>query len=156
MNSGWLHKNTPENCSINVLKKKFLRRFEVLEFLLITRIDRIFVFHRALLETHLSINLCILVDYTSIHPKIAVLMSSKKIFVRFQVLEFFSTTRNDRIFLFPRAFFWDLYHHKLMFFGWLHKNTPIQYQCPQKKNFPSNSGSRIFFDYSKRPNFSFS
>ena len=31
----------------------------------------------------------------------------------------------------------------------------LQYQSPQKKFLWSVSGSRIFFDYSKRPNFSF-
>ena len=31
----------------------------------------------------------------------------------------------------------------------------LQYQSPQKKFLRSVSGSRIFFDYSKRPNFSF-
>ena len=77
---GRIDKNTPENCSINFLQKKFLRRFQVLEFFSTTRNDRIFHFSRALPRNHISINLCILVDYTRIHLKIAVSMSSKKVF----------------------------------------------------------------------------
>ena len=92
---GRLHENTPENCSINVLKKKFLCRFQYLEYFSTTRNVRIFLFLRALLETHISINLCILVNCTNIHPKFAVSMSSKIFLRRFQVFEFLLTTRND-------------------------------------------------------------
>ena len=37
-------------------------------------------FSRALEKNYISINLCILIDYTRKHPKIAVSMSSKKVF----------------------------------------------------------------------------
>ena len=38
----------------------------------------------------------------------------------------------------------------------LQENTrKLEYQCPQKNLFRSVSGSRIFIDYSKPPNFSF-
>ena len=101
---GWLHKKTPENCSITVLKKSFYGRFRVLEYFSTTRNDRIFLFPRTLPETYIRMNLCFLVDYTRKHPKIAVSKSSKKVFlVGFGVLEYFSATRNDRIFLFPRT-----------------------------------------------------
>ena len=96
----WLHKKTPENWRINVHKKSYLGRFRVLDFFSTTRNDQIFLFSRALLETHIIINLCILVVYTRIHLKITVSKSAKK-------------------------------------------------------NFAQVLGSRIFFDYSKRPNFSF-
>ena len=75
----------------------------------------------------------------------------------FLVLEFFSTTRNDRIFLFARAV-------KNTYIGMIlcilvdyprnHPKTAVSKSL--KKFFWSVSGSRIFFDYSKGPNFSFS
>ena len=65
---GWLHKKTPENWRINVLKKSFMGRF--------------------------------------------------------RVLEIFSTTLNDRIFLSSRALKKVLYQHELMYFDWLQKKTP--------------------------------
>ena len=72
MYSGCLYKKTPENCSLNVLEKKFFRRFQVLEFLSTTRNDRTFLFPRALPETCISMNACILVYYRRKHRKIPV------------------------------------------------------------------------------------
>ena len=43
---------------------------------------------------------------------------------RFRVLELFSTTLNDRIFLSSRALKKVLYQHELMYFSWLKKKTP--------------------------------
>ena len=84
-------------------KKVFWVGFGFLKFLT-TRNDRIFLFPTVLQETYTGLNLCILTNYTRNHPKIAVSMSSKKSFLgRFRVLELLSTTRNDRIFLFPRV-----------------------------------------------------
>ena len=101
---GWLHKKTPGNWSTNVLKKIYLGRFRFLDFLSTARNDRIFLFSRTLKNTYISINLCICFSYTREHLKIGVSTSSKKVFFgQFRVLEFFSTTRNDRIFLFSRA-----------------------------------------------------
>ena len=95
-----LHKKTPGNCSLNLLKKRFFGPFRVLEFFSTVRNDRIFHFSRTLPETWVGIKLCILVDDTRKHPKIAVSMSSKKDFwVRFG----FSTVRKYRIFLFSRT-----------------------------------------------------
>ena len=77
---GKLHKKTPENCSINALKKSFMGPFRVLELLSTTPNHRIFLFSRALPETYIGLNLCILVNYTRKHPKVAVSMFSKKVF----------------------------------------------------------------------------
>ena len=104
MNFSWLHKKTPENWSTNVLKKIYLGRFRVLEFFSTTRNDRILFSSRALKKYHISINLCILVGYTKKYPKIGGSMSIKKSYLgRFRVLDFFSTTRNYRIFFSSRA-----------------------------------------------------
>ena len=78
---GWLHKKKPEYCSIKFLKKSFYGRFRVVEYFSTTRNDRIFLFPRTLLETYIRMNLCILIDYTRKHPKIAVTNSSKKVFM---------------------------------------------------------------------------
>ena len=95
----WLHKKTPENWSTNVLKKIYLGRFRVFEFFSTTRNDRIFFS-----SSYISMKVCILISYTRKHLKCGVSMSSKKVFLgRFRVLEFFSTTRNDRIFFSSRA-----------------------------------------------------
>ena len=64
----------------NVLKKNYLGRFRVLEFFSTTRNDPIFLSSRALKKYYISINLCILIGYTRMHPEIAVSMSSKKVF----------------------------------------------------------------------------
>ena len=71
----WLHKQTPENLNITVLKKSFMGRFRVLEFFSTTRIDRIFFSSRALKKYHISMNLCTFVGYTKKHPEIGVPMS---------------------------------------------------------------------------------
>ena len=75
-----LHEKIPENCRIRVLIKRFLGPFRVLEYFSTTLNDRIFLFSRTLLETHIRMNLCILIDYTRKDPKIAVSKSSKKVF----------------------------------------------------------------------------
>ena len=97
---GRLHKKKPENCSINVLKKRFLCPFRVLQFYTTVRNYRIFLFSRTLPKTCVRKHLCTLVDYTRKRLKIAVSMSSKN---DLWVLEFFTTVRSDRIFLFPRT-----------------------------------------------------
>ena len=99
---GSLHKKSPYNCIIKVLKKSFLCRFKDLEFFLTTRNDRIFLFSRALRETHFGINLCILVHYTRNHPKIAVWKSSKQVFfVGFWTSNFFWLLETNKFFFFP-------------------------------------------------------
>ena len=75
-----LHKITPKNWGINVLKNSFLGRSQVLKYFSTTRNDRIFVFPRALSDTYIDKNLCNLVDYTRKHSKITVSMSLKKVF----------------------------------------------------------------------------
>ena len=100
----WLHKKTPENCSIKVLKKSFYGRFRVLEYFSNTRNDQNFLFSRALPETYIRMNLCILVwthEKTTKNCSIKIL--KKSFYGRFRVLEYFSTTRNDQIFLFSRT-----------------------------------------------------
>ena len=189
-------------------------RIRDLEFFSTTRNDRIFLFPSALQETYIGINSCIIVDYIRKQSNIALWLSSKKIFLgRFRVLEYFSTTRNDRIFLFHQAlqetyislkpsilvdytrkhpkvcfpisskkifwvgfgfsnfyrllettdFFFLVFLKRLMsvssyVFQLITQENPQKfvYQYPQKKLFGSVSGFRIIFDYSKRPNFSFS
>ena len=97
-------KKTPKNWSTNVLKKIYLGRVRVHEFFSTTLNDQIFFSSRALKKYYISIYLCILVGNTRKHPKIGVPMSSKKyIWVGFGFSNFFSTPRNDRIFLFSRA-----------------------------------------------------
>ena len=86
---GWLHKETPENWRINVLKKSYLGRF--------------------------------------------------------RVLEFFSTTRNNRIFF--RLGLWKSIISAWTYVFWLvtQENTrKLANQCPQIKLFGSVLGSRIF------------
>ena len=84
---------------------------------MLTRKDRIFLFRRALQKTLIGINLCILVDYIIKHPKICSINVLKKRFLGWsQIVEFFATTRNDRIFLFPRALP-ETYWHELMYFS---------------------------------------
>ena len=78
---GWLHKKKPDYCSIKVLKKSFYGRFRVFEYFSTTRNDRICLSPRALPETYIGMNLCILIDYTRKHPKTAVSKSSKKVFM---------------------------------------------------------------------------
>ena len=89
---GLLHKKSPVNCIIKVLKKNFSCRFQDLEFFSTTRNDQIFLFSRALRETHFGINSCILVYYTSNHPKIAVWKSSKKDFL-YSILKMTTSSR---------------------------------------------------------------
>ena len=82
-------------------RKKFLCRFQVLEFFSSTRNDQIFLISRALRETFICINLCILIKYTRIYPKIPVLMSSKKVFwVGFRFSNFFRVLETNKFFFF--------------------------------------------------------
>ena len=139
-------------------KKSFLGRIQVLEFFSTTRNGRIFLFRRALQNTLMGKNLCILNDYTRKHPKIAVSMSSKKVFwVGFGFSNYFRPLETTEFFFFLGIF-------RRLISAWSHvfwlitqENTQkLQYHCPQKKFFGSVSGSRFFFDYWKRPIFSFS
>ena len=138
-------------------KISFLGPFRVHEFFSTTRNHRIFLFSRALPNTYIGINLCILVNYTRKHPKVAVSMSSKKVFwVRFGFSNFFRLLETTKFFFFPWLF--QTLISALTYVFWLitqENPRKLQYQCPQKKFFGSVSGSRIFFDYSKPPNFSF-
>ena len=100
----WLHKKKPENCSINVLKKRILCPFRVLEFFTTVRNDRIFLFSRTLPVTYFGINSFIFVDFTRNHPKNWSINVLKKRFLSpVRVLEFFTTVRKYRIFLFSRT-----------------------------------------------------
>ena len=153
---GWLHQKTPKNWRINVLKKSYLGRIRVLEFFSTTLNDHIFISSRVLKKYHISIKLCILVRYTRKHPKIGVLISSKKvIWVGFEFSNF-STTLNDQFFfrlgLLKSIISAQTY---VLWLVTLENTQKLAYQCPQKKLFGSVSGSRIFFDFSKRPNFFF-
>ena len=150
-------KKTPKNWSTNVVKKSYLGRFRALEFFSTIRNDRIFLSSNTLKKYYISMNLCILVVYTRKHPKIEVQMSSKKvIWVRFGFSNYFRLLETTE-------FFFLLMLLKSIISAWTYvfwlvtlKNTQIlEYQCPQTNLFGSVSGSRIFFDYSKRPNFSF-
>ena len=156
MYSGCLHKKTPENRRIVALKKKFLGRFRVLEFFSTTWNDRNFLSSRALKKYYISINSCILVAYTRKHPKIGVWMPSKKNFwVGSGLSIFFSSTRNDRIYLSSRVL--KKYYISIILcilVGYARKHPKIGISMPSKKNFCSVSGSRIFFDYTKWPNLS--
>ena len=155
---GWSHKKTPKSCSIRVLKKSFSGTFRVLEYFSTTRNDRIFLFPRALKKTYIGMDLCILIDYTKKLTKIEVSKSSKKVFwVRLGFSNIFRLLETTE-------FFFSLGLLKRLISAWTHvfwlitrENTrKLQYKIPRKKLFGSVSGSRIFFDYSKRPNFSFS
>ena len=153
----WLHKKIPENCSINVIKKRFFGPFRVLDFFSTVRNDRIFLFSRTLPETYIVIRLCILFHYTRKHPKIAVSMSSKKDFwVRFGFSNFLRLFETTEFFFFLGLFQRLLSALTYVFLLITQKITrKLQYECPQKKIFWFVSGSRIFLDCSKRPNFSF-
>ena len=132
--------------------------FRVLEFFSTTRNDRIFLFARALKNTYIGMILCILVDYSRIHPNIAVSKSSKKVFwVRFGFSNFFRLLETTEFFFFLGLLKSLISAWSYVFWLITQEITrKLQYQCPQKKFFGSVSGSRIFFDYSKWPNFSFS
>ena len=153
----WLHKKTPEKCSINVLKNKFLVPFRVLEFFSTVRNDQIFLFSKTLPETCFGINLCILVNYTRNHSRTSVSMSSKQDF-----WDRFGFSNFLRLFV-TTEFFFFLGLFQRLISAWTHVfwlitqeiTRKLQYECPQKKIFWSVSGSRFFFDCSKRPNFSF-
>ena len=154
----WLHKKTPENCSIDVLKKSFLGRFHFLEYFSITRNDRIFLFLRALEKDYISINLCIMIDCKRKHTKISVSMSTKKVFwVGFGFSNIFWLLETTKFFFFLGLFKRLISASTYVFWLTTQENTrKLQWQCPQKKFFRSVSGSRICCDYSKRRNFSFS
>ena len=138
-------------------KKNFLCRFQVLEYFSTTRNERIFLFPRALPGTCVMVNSCILDYYTRKHPKIAVWMSSKKIFfVGFRFSNFFRLLETTEIFFSLGLFLTLVSAWTHVFWFITQENTrKLQSKCPRKKFFSSVSGSRIFFDYSKRMNFSF-
>ena len=138
-------------------KKVIWVGFGFSNFFSTTRNDRIFFISRALKKYYVSINLCLLVGYTSKQPKIGVSMFSKKIIlVGFGFSNFFRLLESTE-------FFFLLGLLKSYISAWTHvfwlviqENTrKFGYQCPQKNLFGSVSGSRIFFDYSNQPNFSF-
>ena len=152
-----IHEKKAENWRTDVLKKKFLDRFRVLEFISTTGNDRIFLSFRALKKYYISMNLCISIEYKRKQPKIRVSMSSKKVCcVRFGFSNFFRLPETTE-------FIFLLGSLKSIFSAWTYvfwlitreKSRKLAYRCPQKKIFGSVSGSRIFFDYTKRPNFSF-
>ena len=138
-------------------QKCFFGRSQVLEFFSTTGNDRIFLFSRVLEKTYISMNLCILVDYTRKTPKIWVWMSSKKVFsVGLRFSNFFRLLETTE-FCFSLEFLKRLISALTCVF-WLitQENTrKFKYEWPQKKFFGSVSCSRIFFDYLKRPNFFF-
>ena len=154
----WLHKKTPGNCSDNVLKKSFLGPLRVLGDVAITRNHLIYLFPRALEKDYISMNLCILTDCTRKHTKIAVSMSTKKVFcVRFWFSNIFWLLETTEFFFFLGLFKRLISASTYVFWLITQENTrKLQYQSPQKKFFRSVSGSRICCDYSKRRNFSFS
>ena len=130
--------------------------FRVLEFFSTTQNHRIFLFSKALPDTYIGLNSCILVNYTRKPPKVAVSMSSKKVFwVCFGFSNFFRLLETTEFF-FVLKLFQTIISVRTYLFLIITQENPrkMQYQCPQKKLFGSVSGSRIFFDYSKRPNFS--
>ena len=99
---GWLHKKTPENWRINVLKKIYLGRFRVLDFFSTTRNVQIFFSSRALKKYYISMNLCILISYKRKHPSIGVSKSSKKfIWVGFGFSNFFRLLETTEFFFLP-------------------------------------------------------
>ena len=154
---GWLDKKATENYCINVVKKSFLGLSQVLEFFSTTWNDQNFLLPRALRKSFIGMNSCVLVDYTRKQPKIAVSMSSKKVF---WVCQWFSsffrlleTTENFfYLGLSESSPSWWIYVFRLIT---QENNRKLLYQCRQKKFFGSISGSRFFFDYLKRPKFSF-
>ena len=152
----WLHKKTPENCCINVLRKSFLGRSQVLEFFSTTRNDRIYLFPRALENSFIGLNLCILVDYTKKYSKNAVPMTSNKIFwVYLRFSNFFRLLETTEFIFFLGLL--KIPSSAWTYVFWLitrEKDRKLLYQCRQKKFFVSVSDSRIFFDYLKRPKFS--
>ena len=137
--------------------KSYLGRFRVLKFFSTSLNDHIFISSRALKKYYISINLWILVGYTRKYPKIGVSMSSKKvIWVGFGFSNFFRLLETTGFF-----FLLELLKSiisALTYVFWLvtlENERKLAYQYPQKKLFGSVSGSRIFFDYSKRPDFFF-
>ena len=92
---------------------------------------------RALPDSYILINLCILVNYTRKHLKIAVSMSSKKVFwVRFGFSNFFRLPETTEFFCFLGLF--QKLTSELTYVFWLitQENTrKLQYECPQKKIF---------------------
>ena len=69
----------------------------------------------------------------------------KKFFGSVRVLEYFSTTQNDRICLFSRTLLETYIRINFVFWFITQENTrKLQYQSPQKKFFGSVSGSRNF------------
>ena len=155
---GWLHKKTPENWRLIVLKKSYLGRFRVLEFLSTTRNDRVFLFPRAFLEIYIGINSCILVDHVRKNPDIAISMTLRKVFwFGFEFSNFFRLLETTEFFFFLGLLKRLISAWTYVFWFITQENTQkLQYESPQKKFIGSVSNSRIFFDYSKRPNFSFS
>ena len=90
---------------MNVLKISFSGRFRALEFFSTTRNDRIFLFPRALPETYIGMNSCIIVDYTRNLLKIGVSVSSKKVFwIGFGFLNWFRLLETTEYFFFLGLF----------------------------------------------------
>ena len=80
-------------------KKVFWVCFGFLNIFQTTRNGRIFLFPRALKKTHISMNSCIMVDYTWKHPKVEVSKSSKKVFlVRFEFWKYFRLLETTEFF----------------------------------------------------------
>ena len=84
-------------------------------------------------------------------------MFSKKVFwVRFGFSNFFRLLETTEFFFFLKLFQTRISAWTYVFWLITQENCQkLQYQCPHKKFFGSVSGSRIFIDYSKPPNFSF-
>ena len=154
---GWLHKKTPENWRLIDLKNNYLCRFRVLECFSTTRNDRIFFSSRDLNKYYISLNVCILVGYIRKHQKIGVPMSSKKfIWVGFGFSNFFRLLETTEFFFLLGLLKSIISAWTYVFWLVTQENTrKLAFNWPQKKLFVSVSGSRIFFDYSKRPNFFF-
>ena len=153
----WLHKKTPGNSSIDVLKKSFLGRFRVLGYVATNRNDLIYLFPRALEKNYISIHLCILIDYTRKLTIIAVSMSTKKVFwVGYWFSNIFRLLETTEFFFFLGLFKRIISESTYVFSMIIQENTrKMQYRCTQKKFFGSVSSSQKFYDYSKRQNLSF-
>ena len=121
--------------------------------------DRIFIFRRALQKTLIGINLFILVDYIIKHPKIAVSMSLKNVFWVGLRLSNFLLLLETTEFFFSLGLFQRLIGigmNLCILVDYTRKNPKIAVSMSSKKVFWVGFGFSNFFDYSKRPNFSFS
>ena len=123
---------------MNVLKKRFLGPFRVLEFFSTTRNDRIFLFPRDLHGTY--IGMYKLMYFSWLHKKIpencSINFIKKRFFGPFRVLDFFSTVRNDRIFLFSRTLPETYVVIRLcILFHYTRKHPKIAVSMSSKKDF---------------------